>query len=165
MTHPSTRCGGRRPKSAKARSRGKLGTGWQRVLWRINVGADLDDGRDARLPDRSIPARAADFGERQARTRLTAISLNLKPPRRYFIYVCCWCFFGLGAMSELRPKRDQQRTWTGMLKAIRLPRDPWIVLHREQSTARCQLTYAGRASVYWPSRYCGPWFTGINLSA
>src|SRR5882724_13366074 len=92
MTNPSTRCGGRRPKSAKARSRGKLGTGWQRVLWRINVGADLDDGRDARLPDRSIPARAADFGERQARTRLTAISLNLKPPRRYFIYVCCWCF-------------------------------------------------------------------------
>src|SRR5882757_7951847 len=47
MTNPSTRCGGRRPKSAKARSRGKLGTGWQRVLWRINVGADLDDGRDA----------------------------------------------------------------------------------------------------------------------
>src|SRR6266403_4859498 len=37
MTNPSTRCGGRRPKSAKARSRGKLGTGWQRVLWRINV--------------------------------------------------------------------------------------------------------------------------------
>ena len=27
MTAPSTRCGGRRPKSAKARSRGKLGTG------------------------------------------------------------------------------------------------------------------------------------------
>ena len=27
MTNPSTRCGGRRPKSAKARSRGKLGTG------------------------------------------------------------------------------------------------------------------------------------------
>src|SRR6266550_615690 len=47
MTNPSTRCVGRRPKSAKARSRGKLGTGWQRVLWRINVGADLDDGRDA----------------------------------------------------------------------------------------------------------------------
>src|SRR6266851_4587027 len=47
MTNPSTRCGGRRPKSAKARSRGKLGTGWQRVLWRINVGADLGDGRDA----------------------------------------------------------------------------------------------------------------------
>src|SRR5882724_12902019 len=47
MTNPSTRCGGRRPKSAKARSRGKLGTGWQRALWRINVGADLDDGRDA----------------------------------------------------------------------------------------------------------------------
>src|SRR5258708_23486325 len=50
MTNPSTRCGGRRPKSAKARSRGKLGTGWQRVLWRINVGADLDDGRDASPP-------------------------------------------------------------------------------------------------------------------
>ena len=27
MTNPSTRCGGRRPKSAKARSRGRLGTG------------------------------------------------------------------------------------------------------------------------------------------
>jgi hypothetical protein len=27
MTNPSTRCGGRRPKSAKARSRGKFGTG------------------------------------------------------------------------------------------------------------------------------------------
>ena len=27
MTNPSTRCGGRRPKSAKARSRGKWGTG------------------------------------------------------------------------------------------------------------------------------------------
>src|SRR5712664_1060348 len=26
MTNPSTRCGGRRPKSAKARSRGKYGT-------------------------------------------------------------------------------------------------------------------------------------------
>jgi hypothetical protein len=33
MRRLSTRCGGRRPKSAKARSRGKLGTGWQRVLW------------------------------------------------------------------------------------------------------------------------------------
>ena len=33
MRRLSTRCGGRRPKSANARSRGKLGTGWQRVLW------------------------------------------------------------------------------------------------------------------------------------
>ena len=28
----TTDCGGRRPKSAKARSRGQLGTGWQRAL-------------------------------------------------------------------------------------------------------------------------------------
>src|SRR5712672_3199404 len=47
MTNPSTRCGGRRPKSAKARSRGKLGTGWQRVLWGSYVGGDLDGGRGA----------------------------------------------------------------------------------------------------------------------
>jgi hypothetical protein len=33
---------GRRPKSAKARSRGKFGTGWA-----AGVGADLDGGRDA----------------------------------------------------------------------------------------------------------------------
>jgi hypothetical protein len=37
MTRLSTRCGDRRPKSANARSRGKLGTGWQRVLWGFNV--------------------------------------------------------------------------------------------------------------------------------
>jgi hypothetical protein len=43
----STRCGGRRPKSANARSRGKLGTGWQRVLWGSYVGGDLDGGRGA----------------------------------------------------------------------------------------------------------------------
>src|SRR6202035_1605498 len=43
----STRSFGRRPKSAKARSRGKLGTGWQRVLWGSNVGGGLDYGRDA----------------------------------------------------------------------------------------------------------------------
>src|SRR5260370_40814329 len=48
MTNPSTRCGGRRPKTAKARSRGRLGTGRQRVLWKNNVGAQLDDGRDGR---------------------------------------------------------------------------------------------------------------------
>src|SRR3981081_216759 len=29
--------------------------------------------------------------------------------------------FGVGAMSDLRPKSDQQRTWTGLLKAIRPP--------------------------------------------
>ena len=35
MTNPSTRCGDRRPKSAKARSRGKLGTGWAAGAMRI----------------------------------------------------------------------------------------------------------------------------------
>ena len=38
----------RRPKSAKARSRGKYGTpAVQRVLWGSYVGGDLDGGRDA----------------------------------------------------------------------------------------------------------------------
>src|SRR5271157_999190 len=51
---------GRRPKSAKARSRGKLGTGWQRVLWGFHVGADLDCGRDARTtPAACLHAREA----------------------------------------------------------------------------------------------------------
>ena len=44
-TRQSVRSARRRPKNAKARSRGKLGTGWQQALWRFNVGADLDDGR------------------------------------------------------------------------------------------------------------------------
>ena len=35
MTNPSTRCGGRRPKSAKARNRGKWGTGGAAGLWRF----------------------------------------------------------------------------------------------------------------------------------
>src|SRR5215831_2250931 len=38
---------GRRPKSAKARSRGKLAAAEQRVLCRFDIGADLDDGQDA----------------------------------------------------------------------------------------------------------------------
>jgi hypothetical protein len=42
----TTRSGGRRRKSAKARSRGQLGTGWQRVLWGFDAGGDLDGGRD-----------------------------------------------------------------------------------------------------------------------
>jgi hypothetical protein len=58
MRRLSTRCGGRRPKSAKARSREKLGTGWQRVLWRFNVGAGLDDGRHASTrPPRCLHTR------------------------------------------------------------------------------------------------------------
>src|ERR1700758_116619 len=43
----SARSTDRRPKSAKARSRGKLGTG-PAAVWRFNAGADVDDGRDAR---------------------------------------------------------------------------------------------------------------------
>jgi hypothetical protein len=47
MTRLSTGSASRRPKSAKARSRGDLGTGWQRVLWGFDIGAELDGGRDA----------------------------------------------------------------------------------------------------------------------
>jgi hypothetical protein len=36
-------------------------------------------------------------------------------------------------MSDLRPKSDQQRTWTGLLKAIRPPHDTNM-----QPTIRCQ---------------------------
>jgi hypothetical protein len=43
----STGSASRRPKSAKARSRGELGTGWQRVLWGFDIGTELDGGRDA----------------------------------------------------------------------------------------------------------------------
>ncbi len=38
MTRLSTRCGGRRPKSAKARNRGKWGTGGAAGLWRFSRG-------------------------------------------------------------------------------------------------------------------------------
>jgi hypothetical protein len=63
MRRLSTRCGGRRPKSANARSRGKLGTGWQRVLWGFNVGADLDDERHASTtPARCLETRGQAFG-------------------------------------------------------------------------------------------------------
>src|SRR4029077_4907854 len=47
ITRPSARSANRRPKSAKARSRGQLGAGWQRVLWGLCVGAELDGGREA----------------------------------------------------------------------------------------------------------------------
>jgi len=41
----STGVASRRPKRAKARSRGELGTGWQRVLWGFDVGAELEGRR------------------------------------------------------------------------------------------------------------------------
>src|SRR5436190_24219422 len=47
ITRPSARSANRRLKSAKARSRGQLGAGWQRVLWGLCVGAELDGGREA----------------------------------------------------------------------------------------------------------------------
>src|SRR5467141_1095511 len=47
ITTPSTRCGGRRPKSAKARSRGRLGTGGATALWGFDGGAGLEGGCDA----------------------------------------------------------------------------------------------------------------------
>src|SRR3982074_738719 len=65
MTNPSTRCGGRRPKSAQAPKRGELGTGWQRVgdgelmLAPISMMGEtparrhLDVCTDARLGERS----------------------------------------------------------------------------------------------------------------
>ena len=40
----TTRYGDRRLKSAKARSRGKLGTDWQRALWGFQVGAEVTAG-------------------------------------------------------------------------------------------------------------------------
>jgi hypothetical protein len=43
----TTRYGDRRLKSAKARSRGKLGTDWQRALWGFQVGADVTAGKKA----------------------------------------------------------------------------------------------------------------------
>jgi hypothetical protein len=44
MTNSSTRCGGRRPKSAKARSRGKFGLMLRRALWGFDSGAALEGG-------------------------------------------------------------------------------------------------------------------------
>ena len=43
----SARSTDRRPKSAKARSRGSLAPAGQRALWGFDAGADLDGGRDA----------------------------------------------------------------------------------------------------------------------
>src|SRR6516165_1760089 len=43
----TTRSGGRRPKSAKARSRGKLATGWQRALWGFELSAEVGGGRNS----------------------------------------------------------------------------------------------------------------------
>jgi len=47
------------------------------------------------------------------------------PQQRHFTRGYWWlALFGDGAMSDLRPQSDQQRTWTGLLKAIRHPHDP-----------------------------------------
>jgi hypothetical protein len=43
----TTRYGERRLKSAKARSRGKLGTGWQRALWGFELSAEVGGGRNS----------------------------------------------------------------------------------------------------------------------
>ena len=40
----TTRYDDRRLKGAKARSRGKLGTDWQRALWGFQVGAEVTKG-------------------------------------------------------------------------------------------------------------------------
>ena len=50
----TTRYGDRRLKSAKARSRGKEGTGWQRALWGFDISADLVCGREADTPSASV---------------------------------------------------------------------------------------------------------------
>ena len=44
MTDRSTRCDGRRPRSAKARNRGKLGAGAQQSLWGFDHGGHRGDG-------------------------------------------------------------------------------------------------------------------------
>src|SRR5258705_9162895 len=55
MTRLSTHCGGRRPKSAKARNRGKWGTGGAaRALWRFNRAATMLAGKPHRLNGRTI---------------------------------------------------------------------------------------------------------------
>ena len=46
-TRGASHSGGRRPKSAKARSRGKLGAAGQRALWGFQVSAAFAGGRDA----------------------------------------------------------------------------------------------------------------------
>jgi carboxylesterase type B len=43
-TKLSARSGGRRPKSAKARSRGKVGAGWAASAMGFDVGAEFDTG-------------------------------------------------------------------------------------------------------------------------
>jgi hypothetical protein len=50
---PSTRCGDRRPKSAKARSRGKLALAVLRALWGFDGSAELEGGCNT---DRMRPA-------------------------------------------------------------------------------------------------------------
>src|ERR1700730_8739036 len=45
----TTHCGDRRLKSAKARSRGKLGTGWQRALWGFELSAEVCRWRNTRV--------------------------------------------------------------------------------------------------------------------
>jgi hypothetical protein len=58
MTGLSTCWRDRRPKSAKARSRGWWGAGWQRVLWGFDAGAEVDRGRDAgKTPPGGLQAR------------------------------------------------------------------------------------------------------------
>jgi hypothetical protein len=69
ITRRFARSGSRRPKSAKARSRGELGSGWRRALWGFDVRAEFAGGRDTgpRRPA-CLPARA---GERVRRAYLT----------------------------------------------------------------------------------------------
>jgi hypothetical protein len=64
ITRAPARSTGRRPKSAKARSRGQLGTGRAASAIEIDAGADLDDGRDA-SPTPSACLRAGEVGRVQ----------------------------------------------------------------------------------------------------
>ena len=57
MMRPSTRCGGRRPRSAKARNRGRWAAAMQRTLWGFGRGARLEE-IGAQSSTRSL------FGER-----------------------------------------------------------------------------------------------------
>ena len=58
----TTRSDGRRPKSAKARSRGELGTGWQRVLWGFKRGARVRDRVILENWQPRMPAQLKRFG-------------------------------------------------------------------------------------------------------
>jgi hypothetical protein len=80
----TTRSGGRRPKSAKARSRGELGTAWQRRYEDFDINPELVCCRDADPPEgstaRLVDSRAA--SDREAAVRIAERFHNFCAPAR-----------------------------------------------------------------------------------